>query len=153
MAGEKQFILIDQIRLSLETLVTKQNFNVIFFSGPEMAFEGDLMPATSRFKQQASDFLDTVGMSGETNPIPALEAAYAMNPDMIFFLTDGAFNGEVSYDDVLGTVRRLQRESTTKPMVTTFQFIDRDDKAEEVMQQIADETGGNYKYVDRNSLQ
>lgn len=42
--------------------------------------------------------------------------------------------------------------SATKPTVSTFQFIDRDDDAEAVMKELAELTGGRYRYVQRDDL-
>ncbi len=151
MQGEKQFLLFDELRSVITGLEPVQAFNIIFFSGTDanMAFN-ELRPATLPIERQASDFLETVAMTGQTNPIPALRQAFAMEPDLIFFLTDGAFNNIVSYDEVTGTIRSLYRESSSKPVINTIQFIDQEQAAAEVMESIATETGGRFRFVGRD---
>ena len=154
MDGVPSILLFSELRKAIEPLEIGQAFNVVFFSDGDVrvAFPGELKPATGRFKDEAGDFLETVPMSGQTNPLPALEAAFAMEPapQLIFFLTDGQFNGMVSYDDVVATIERLNANADTKAFVNTIQFINRDAQAEQVLKRIADVTGGEYRYVDRN---
>ncbi len=154
MSGEPQFLLFDELRAAVESLETRQSFNVVFFSNDDFtsSFPGELKPATSRFKTQASEWLLKVEMSGETNPVPAIRAAFdfKQQPQLIFFLTDGRFDGLVSYEDVISTIRRLSDGSATPPMINTIQFINRDERAEEVLKEIASMTGGEYRFVGRD---
>ena len=154
MDGDKKFLLFQELRNAIAPLEIGQAFNVIFFSGDDykVAFPRELKPASPRFVEEASDFLNTVSMTGQTNPIPALEAAFDMRPppQLIFFLSDGDFNGVVQYDDVLSTIERLNASAQPKVMINTIQFIERSDAAEEVLKRIAAMTGGDYQYVDRD---
>ncbi|MEM7807816.1 MAG: hypothetical protein AAF561_06880 [Planctomycetota bacterium] len=155
MAGERQLLLFNELRAAIESLETRQSFNVVFFSNDDYitAFPGELKPATSRFKEQSAQWLlDSVEMSGETNPIPAIRAAFdfRQQPQLIFFLTDGRFDGLVSYGDVVSTIQRLTDSSSAPPMINTIQFINRDEQAEEVLKEIAEITGGEYRFVGRD---
>jgi hypothetical protein len=152
MEGEKKLLLMSELVKAVEPLVIDQSFNVLFFNvgQPAVAFPGELKPATRRFKDDLSNFLETVAMSGQTNPNPALRAAFDMEPELIFFLTDGQFNGVTNYDAVLSVLDELNPDRTT--MVNTIQFITRDERAEEVLRKIATEHGGTYKYVSRDDL-
>ncbi len=154
MGGEKQFLLFQEIRNAIAPLEIEQAFNIVFFSGDgfSVAFPGELKPASPRFMEEAGDFLDTVNMTGQTNPIPALEAAFAMKPapQLIFFLSDGDFDGVVQYQDVVSTIERLNSNATPPVMINTIQFIDKAEAAEDVLKRIASMTGGDYQYVDRN---
>ena len=152
MDGEKRVLLFNELRKAVEPLAIDQSFNVVFFRNDEFAaaFPGELKPATGRFKDELSSFLETVDMTGRTNPIPALEAAFKMGPELIFFLTDGQFNGVTSYDDVLSTIDRLNAGETA--FINTIQFITQEPGAEEVLREIARRTGGEYRYVSRDDL-
>ena len=156
MSGEKQFLLSAELRAAIEKLEISQSYNVVFFSGDDFksAFNGELKPASSRFRTESSDFIDVVPMKGQTNPIPALEAAFKMNPppQLIFFLTDGDFNGVVSYEDVLSTVERLNASANPPVMVNTIQLITQTDEAESVLRKISSITGGEYSFAGRDDL-
>jgi hypothetical protein len=154
MGGEPQFLLFQELKNAVEPLEVTQQFNVVFFSGDDyrVAFPGELKPATGRFKDQMRDFLDGIAMDGNTNPVPALRAAFEMRPQpqLIFFLTDGQFDGIVSYEDVINTIDQLREQSSAPPIINTIQFINRNERAEEVLQDIARRTGGEYVFVGRD---
>lgn len=150
---DKDLLLLRELTKAIEPLEVDQSFNVLFFSnnGYAAAFPGELKPATQRFKDMAFDFLgEEIAMSGTTNPIPALEAALRMKPELLFFLTDGEFNGVVGYDEVEATIERLNVDKEV--MINTIQFITRSDRAEGVLRRIAENNGGTYKYVSRDDL-
>lgn len=150
---DKDLLLMRELVKAIEPLEVDQSFNVLFFSNNrfESAFPGELKPATQRFKDLAFDFLrEEVAMSGTTNPIAALEAALRMKPELIFFLTDGEFNGVVGYDEVEATINRLNADREV--MINTIQFITRSERAEGVLRRIAENNGGTYKYVSRDDL-
>ena len=152
MDAEKRVLLFSELKKAVEPLTVDQAFNVVFFQDGDYAaaFPGELKPATRRFKDDLNAFLDGVTMAGQTNPIPALQAAFEMEPELIFFLTDGQFNGIAGYDDVLATLDRLNPER--RAMVNAIQFLGNDPNAEQVLRQIAERHGGTYKEVTRDDL-
>ena len=152
MEGEAKFLLLQELRKAIEPLVVEQSFNIIFFSGERFpsAFPDGLKPATRKFKGEAGTFLDNLTVGGSTNPIPALEAAFRMKPDLVFFLTDGRFDTLAGYDAVIGTVERLNGDN--EAIVNTIQFINRDEEAERVLKKIAFDSGGVYRFVGKDDL-
>ena len=48
----------------------------------------DLLFATPSNKVKIFDFVDRYNARGQTDPIPAIKIAFAMHPDLIFFLCD-----------------------------------------------------------------
>lgn len=152
MDGPPKQLLKNELLKAIEPLVVEQAFNIVFFSGERFpaAFPDGLKPATSRFKGEAADFLDGVIFAGSTNPIPALELAFRMDPDLIFFLTDGRFDTLSGYDDVIATIDRLN--AGEQAIINTIQFINRDERAEEVLEEIAKRSGGQYRYVGKDDL-
>ena len=150
---DKDVLLLRELSRFIEPLAVDQSFNVFFFSNNsfEVAFPGELKPATQRFKDQAFAFLgEEIVMSGTTNPIPALEAALRMKPELLFFLTDGEFNGVVGYSEVEAAITRLNSDEAT--VVNTIQFITRSEEAERVLKRISDSNGGVYRYVALDDL-
>jgi hypothetical protein len=152
MEGRPKLLLIGELKETLGTLKPIQFFNVIFFQWDSYAaaYDDGLKPGSPRFKQQTYDFLDRLSVRGSTNPIPALEAAFRMKPQLIFFLTDGRFDQNAGYEEVLETIRRLNGDKET--MINTIQFINRDETAEGVLRTIAAENGGEYKFIDEDDL-
>lgn len=152
MAGAPRTLLVNELKRAVDPLRPLQFFNVIFFQGDsfDAAFPGSLESANSMHKEDLAEFLDNLVVQGSTNPVPALEAAFRMKPELIFFLTDGRFDQLVNYDEVIETFRRLNGDK--KVMVNTIQFINRDELAEGVLRTIAHENGGEYKFVGRDDL-
>ena len=111
-----------------------------------MAIErGQLMPATPENKRKAADFLGNVSPRGSTDPIPALELALRQKPELVYLLTDGDF---ADNDAVLAFIR--QRAKGCR--INTIAFINRGEQYERVLQTIAKETGGTFKYVGEEHL-
>lgn len=152
MAGMPRTLLVNELKRAIDPLKPVQFFNVIFFQSDDFtaAFPGGLESANPMHKEETVDFLDNLVVEGSTNPVPALEAAFRMKPELVFFLTDGRFDQLVNYDEVTEAFRRLNENK--KVMVNTIQFINRDETAEGVLRTIAHENGGEYKFVDRDDL-
>jgi uncharacterized protein with von Willebrand factor type A (vWA) domain len=127
------------------------SFNVILFADEKAeAFDKALLPATPPNKQKLARFLANTGARGATNPIPGLKQAFATNPEVIFFLSDGAFDNLVSYEEVLKTIDSLNKDK--KVRVYTILFGDRDDRAEQTLRKIATDNGGVFNLVSTEQL-
>lgn len=152
MNGMPKELLVQELKSAIGPLRPIQFYNVLFFQGDdyESAFPRRLKSANPMHKRETHDFLDSLVVRGGTNPAPALEAAFRMKPELLFFLTDGRFDQIVDYDEVTDTFRRLNKDG--KVMVNTIQFINRDETAEGVLRGIAHENGGEYKFVGRDDL-
>jgi len=79
---------------SLQSLGKTHQFQIIFYNETQTIFNptgmtGRLFFATNPNKQAAEKFVAAVGAALSTDHYPALLAAIAMSPDVIFFLTDG----------------------------------------------------------------
>ncbi len=150
-ASGTMFSAIDALRRALNESISAlkpiQGFNVIFFRDADvLALQpGGLVMANSDNKRKAFDFIRDVSPAGATNPIPAIEAAFAAKPELVYILTDG-FDNVSSYDDVLKTIRRLNPGAKTK--VNSILIRTRSDpELERVMKTIASENGGVYRAI------
>ncbi len=92
---------LDELLKAVAELTARQRFYVIFYSDtayplfhPKPAM--DLVNATSRNKQRLKSWLETVQLCLKTNGREAIAAAFALNPDVIFVLGDGAFTDKAS---------------------------------------------------------
>jgi len=134
-----------ELKRSIGELGEKKEFHVIFFSsGPpvEMPMRR-LVNATDRNKQLAFEFIDGVIPQGETDPAKALERAFEVKPELIYLLTDGEFDKAI-----VGLVKK--QNAGGQVTVHTIGFLY--SMGEQVLKQIAEENGGNYKFVSEKDL-
>jgi uncharacterized protein with von Willebrand factor type A (vWA) domain len=157
MLGLKFKLVQREVGKAIESLAPSQAFNLIFFRGGVNELEwarslnNKLEPATPDNKRRARDFVATFQVVGKgTNPLPALRQALNSKPDVVYFLTDGEFNNVVSYEQVVAEVRKLNARKSVR--VNTIAFMSDDEKAEQVLMQIARENGGRYKKVSDRDL-
>jgi hypothetical protein len=130
-----------------------QAFNIIFFQEQSCTAldNNQLVMATPENKLKATNYLeDKVTPRGETNPIPGIELAFKQKPDLIYILTDGDFPDNAA---VLKRIRELNRDHKVK--INTIAFVgesDTDTEFMKLLQQIAKENAGNYKFVKESDL-
>ncbi|HXE56255.1 MAG TPA: hypothetical protein VN541_24725, partial [Tepidisphaeraceae bacterium] len=87
---------------------------------------------------------------GSTNPLPGLELAFHQHPDLIYLLTDGDFPDNKA---VLDRIHQLDKDHRVK--INTIAFVgdnDNDTDFMKLLKQIAQETGGVYRYVKESDL-
>jgi hypothetical protein len=134
-----------ELKRSIGELSEEKEFHVIFYSsGPPVEMPaGQLVKATDRNKQLAFEFIDGVRPEGETDPSKALERAFEVKPELIYLLTDGEFDHAI-----VGLVKR--QNVGGKVIVHTIGFLYR--TGEQVLKQIAEQNGGNYKLVSEKDL-
>lgn len=130
-----------------------QSFNVIFYTDGGkvlIASPEGLMLATPDNKRRAIGFMSDVTPIGTTDPIPAIQAAFKQNAQLIYFLSDGEFNNLKSYEQVTQEFKKL---NTSEVKVNTILFETFDAEAEQVMERIAREGHGTYRYVKESDLE
>jgi len=134
-----------ELKRSIGELGEEKEFHVIFYSsGPPVEMPTRrLVNATDRNKQLAFEFIDGIIPQGETDPSKALERAFEVKPELIYLLTDGEFDKAI-----VGLVK--QRNTGSQVTVHTIGFLYR--MGEQVLKQIAEENGGNYKFVSEKDL-
>jgi len=145
----------DEMLRSISRLDPQQDFHVILFAKgtPKEMPSRRLVSAVPRNKVVAAVFLDQCGVGNQTDPIPALQRAFAVlaradrkRPGMlVHFLSDGNFPDNRA---VLSAVRKLNTDKAVH--INTFLYGNRPPEAEKVMKQIAAENGGFYKFVSRD---
>ena len=158
MLGLKFKLLQKQLYKAIDILKPIQGFNVIFFKGGDSnaewsnPFADELVVANPQNKQKVRQYIDQFQVVGKgTNPLPALQAAFAQKPQLVYFLTDGEFNNVVGYEQVLAEVRKLNGDKSVK--VNTIAFMSDDPKAEEALQKMARENGGRFVKVSDRDLE
>jgi uncharacterized protein with von Willebrand factor type A (vWA) domain len=134
-----------ELKRSIGELGEEKEFHVIFYSsGPPLEMPTRrLVNATDRNKQLAFEFIDGIIAQGETDPSKALERAFEVKPELIYLLTDGEFDKAI-----VGLVKK--QNAGGQVTVHTIGFLYR--MGEQVLKQIAEENGGNYKFVSEKDL-
>jgi len=143
---------------SIEALKPEQDFHVVFFGGrrPVEAPEKKLLPASDENKKAMAEFLAGIPSSGVTQPVPAIERAFAAlgradkrKPGkIIYLLTDGDFSGEDRFTDndaVLKAIRTLNADRDVA--IHTVLFGKHTKAGEAILKTIATENGGTYRFV------
>jgi hypothetical protein len=140
-----------ELSKSIHQLQPDQSFNLIFFQEQSCKpLDQNLLIAHPDEMRRADRFLETIVPRGETEPLLALEQAFKQKPDLIYLLTDGDFPNNKA---VLKRIQELEKGRIVK--INTIAFVNETDKDTDFMallQKIAKDTGGAYKYVRENSL-
>lgn len=158
-----------ELKQSIEQLSPQQSFHVIFFDGftPDqvnaarrrggLAIDEDffkvgsiietlprrLVPAIRVFKLKALGYLDQVFPEGQTDPVPAMRRAFELEPDLIYFLTDGEFDPVL-----LDYLDKWNRDRKVRVFTLAFVFQGNS----QLLKQIARAHGGQYRLVDEFDL-
>ncbi len=155
MATQFPYVRAELVR-SVGQLIPRQSYTVIFFADgkpDELTVNGrsELHNATDANKAETRKWAEEripQSFKGSTDPRQALERAFRVPggpPQLIYLLTDGMFPNET-----LDTLRRLNPGK--KVHINTIMFKDRPPEAEKLLQQIASESGGVYKFISEEAL-
>ncbi|MGE0605658.1 MAG: VWA domain-containing protein [Pirellulales bacterium] len=128
-----------ELRQSLNKLAAGQSYYIIFFNTAAFPMPaGDLVAANSSNRRKTNRWISQLQSGGFTNPASALRLAVELDPDAIFFLTDGEFDPEI--------VDMVEPASTSASLpIHTIAF--QSQAGEGLMQEIARRTHGTYRYV------
>ena len=133
---------------SLKNLDTVHQFQIIFYNERPVIFNptgtpGRLAFATERNKERAARFIDSITAEGGTDHEEALKLAIRLQPDVIFFLTDG--------DDPKLTPAQLEkiRRLAAGIIINAIEFGPGPKPAgASFLAELARQNGGGYAYVD-----
>jgi hypothetical protein len=137
-----------QLIASLQSLGETTRFQIIFYNEEPAMFNptgvsGRLVFGTQQNKDAAIRFINGITAQGGTRHAAALSAALAMDPDVIFFLTDA--------DQPALTEPQLQviRRSNRGAKINTIEFgLGPKVGEENFLARIARQNNGEYKYID-----
>jgi hypothetical protein len=136
---------------SIERLTPQQSFHVIFAGDTPLELPArQLVPAITAFKEPAKKFILDLVVKSRCDPVAAMERAFACNPELIYFLTDGEH--KLYREQLLARLREWNADKRVH--ITTIGFGDRPDSratgaliGESLLRQIALEHGGNFRWV------
>jgi len=133
---------------SLKPLDTVHQFQIIFYNERPIIFNptgtpGRLAFATAANKDRAMRFVDSITAEGGTAHEEALRLALRLQPDVVFFLTDG--DDPKLAPAQLARIRRL----AAGVVINTIEFGPGPKPAgESFVAELARQNGGGYAYVD-----
>lgn len=140
MAGYPLEQLKAQLRASIGELPAEAEFFVVFFNHGAIPMPAaNCVRATPANKTQYLAWVDAVMSDGGTDPSQAMIGALNLKPSVIFLLTDGEFAPEPT----LLAISQLNRLRRIK--INTIAIGNR--MAEPLLQRIAEENHGVYKFV------
>jgi len=140
------FFVKQELRRSIGGLRRSQKFHVIFFNegAPLEPPPRDLVSAIGGRKDAFFTFLDRVSASGSTHPEPAIRRALSLKPDLVYFLSDGA-----DFDPgLLDRLAEWNKDVRAKFFTIAYQ----DQTGREILEAMARETGGDFKFVSDEEL-
>ena len=128
---------------AIRNLKSYQRFFIYFYNHDTYPMFGltsstDLLAATPDVRRKAEEWVEQCEAFGDTEPADALRRGLAMQPDVVFFLTDGEIPPE-SRD----VVRNANRDEITVH-TTAFQ----NPGGIPIMKAIAADNGGTFRFVD-----
>lgn len=130
---------------SVGKLRRTQKFHVVFFNSgaPLENPPRRLVSAIQAHKQEFFNFLGQIAAGGSTDPRPAMRRAFAVEPDLIYFLTDGEFDeGLIELLDVLNRGRRVR--------IYTIAYVSQ--AGAPLLERIAREHNGQYRFVSEEEI-
>jgi hypothetical protein len=143
MSGHKMEYVKAEMFKQLGELKGSGQFFVIFFDDVADVMPGGAWLQGRKQVAKIEPWIRSIYGRGGTDPGPAFEVAMRLNPrpDVIYFMTDGLFSPHIpAYVAQLNTPDKKGK----RVVVHTIAFVDRE--GEQVLQKIAAQSGGKYRY-------
>lgn len=139
---------LNELAKTVMRLTPEQSFYVIFYSDTAYGLfhpqtYDDLVPATPRNKQLTLQWLTTVQLCLLTNGAEAMQMAFALSPDVIFVLGDGAFTDNGRVVSVMNAFSAQSKKITVHTLGMQV-----DQNAASKLQFLSKFSGGTYHNVD-----
>lgn len=137
-----------ELRNSIRALVPTQRFHIVL-AKPRQVEEfapRRLVPAIGRYKTESLNFITQVSgipEPGKADPIEAMRRAFAVEPQLIYFLTDGDYPDIET--DLERTLQQLNPDGNVK--ITTIGF-DPSPGPRSLLERIAREHGGHCRFME-----
>ncbi len=148
---------VAELLYSLDRLHPDQMFYIVLFSDKmkrmfDESAGAEMLAATPENRQRLAQWIASIEPRGGTHPLAATRFAMSLNPDAVFMLSDGDFNGwkPRSGGDMFRPNPRInellgQAERRAVP-IHSFAFEDPQAKAN--MEALASLTGGRFRYLE-----
>lgn len=140
--------IIREMRQSVRGLIPTQKFHIVLARPRQIDELGSrrLVPAINRYVQEAEAFLatiDRIPKPGKADPIEAMKRAFAVRPELIYFLSDG------DYPDVENELERtLDQLNAGRSVAITVIGFEPSPRPRALLERIARNHGGNFRFVE-----
>jgi hypothetical protein len=149
MTGDRLQELKSQLNASIHEMPETSAFIVLPFSSDSEPLGGKLewWDATAKNKLRSQKLIEELVANGGTRPRPAFEWLFRLRPraDVVFFMTDGAFEESNNQEAMVPYLLRSNRSPRVKIHCICFE----ESSSEDRMKQIAKDSGGTYTFVGR----
>ena len=141
----------DELVRSLRTLGPDASFHVQLYSSGSRSLFGtdDWVAASPSNKRLASDGLSVTDPSGATNPLPAFEAVFGLNPrpDAVYYMTDGEVSDAAGFSAFVRSLNRSERIPVHCILFGDAGSDDARQRVEALMRNIARQSGGRFTHI------
>jgi len=136
-----------ELKSSIDRLRKSQKFHVIFYSTdpPVENPPRRLINAIRAAKEDTFAFIDKVMPEGATQPLEAMNRAFLLKPDLIYFLSDG----EIPVGNELLELLRY-KNNDERVRIFTIAYVSQAGRP--LLEQIAREHNGRFRYVSEYDL-
>lgn len=131
-----------ELKRSIDGLRKSQEFHVIFYSNGELVENPPkrLVNAIRASKETTFEFIDSVWPEGGTEPLEAINRAFILKPDLIYFLSDGEIPGAAELKESL-----IQQNKGRQVRIFTIAYVN--PAGRDLLEEIARDHGGQFKFV------
>ena len=128
-----------EIMRSVRLMTEQQRFYIVFFNDSFLPMPSkSLVTADKDSQAYYLRWMSRVESGGPTDPERALQLALGLQPDVIYFLTDGEFKR--------GLVKRIDEMNRAGVVIHTINYGSDEDESE-TLREIAEQNGGTYYFV------
>lgn len=128
-----------EIMHSIRQLTEEQRFFIVFFSDSHFPMPAtSLVAATDEAQARYLRWMAEMKSGGQTDPEGAIQFALQLQPDVVYFLTDGEFKP--------GLVKRIAAMNRSGVTINTVCFGGTEDNNVS-LRRIAEQNGGTYHFV------
>lgn len=141
----------EELKRSISALRRSQKFHVIFFNDniPLENPPKKLLSAIGTNKAKFFLFLETVLPNGRTDPTEAMKLALSLKPDILYFISDGElFSIDRIKSEFLSKLNLWNKDHYTR--IFTLAYLDSEGK--KILETIARQHNGEYKYISEYDL-
>ena len=130
---------------AVSTMETNHEFQVVAYNHETVLIDQRrMLVASEANKKKVYSFVDNLAATGGTRHYPALIVALTFNPDVVFLLTDGGTD-ELNSNQV----KQIESMAGSRTRITCLHFgSNNEPDGGRFMQNLANQTGGAYKYID-----
>jgi len=134
-----------ELRGSIGALRRSQKFHVIFFNtgAPLENPPRRMVSAINAHKTQAFEFIESITAGGGTDPRLAVRRAFAVEPDLVYLLTDGEFDPAL-----VELLSQLNRDRSVR--IFTIAYVSRN--GAQLLERIAREHNGEFRFVSEDEI-